>query len=62
MTLDPNSNRSCFIGLIIDDLIGLEGVEDFTLGLRDPQVAGVTVSNTATVVNIVDDDGKNLRS
>lgn len=58
VTLEPNSNRSCFVGVVVDDSIGLEGIEDFTLGLSGPGVSGVSVGNNVTVVNIVDDDGK----
>ena len=41
----------------MDDLIGLEGIEDFIIRLRDPNMLGVQVDNNATFVNIVDDDG-----
>lgn len=58
VTLEPSSNLSCFSGSIVDDLIGLEGIEDFMLRLRDPNLPGVLVGNNVTIVNIVDDDGK----
>lgn len=58
VTLEPSSNRSCFTGVVVDDLIGLEGIEDFTLGLRGPGSPSVLLGNNVTIVNIVDDDGK----
>jgi hypothetical protein len=58
VTLEPSSNRSCFTGRVVDDLIGLEGVEDFMVRLRDPEVPGVQVGNNATMIAVVDDDGK----
>ena len=57
MTLEPFSNISCFNGAIVDDEIGLEGTEGFTVSIRDPAVSGIEIGNDATVVNIVDDDG-----
>ena len=58
MTLEPTSNSSCFSGVIVDDQIALEGIEDFSLQLRDPNVAGLVIGNDATIVNIIDDDRK----
>ena len=59
MTLDPESNRSCFSGDIIDDLIALEIDENFDLLLRDPLlVSGVLIGQgNRTMVIIIDNDG-----
>ena len=58
VTLEPDTNRSCFSGDIIDDAIALEGDETFDLVLRDPMLDGVTVGERIrTVVVISDDDG-----
>ncbi len=59
MTLDPENNRSCFSGDIIDDLIALEIDENFDLLLRDPLlVSGVLIGQgNRTMVIIIDNDG-----
>ncbi len=58
MTLEPNSNRSCFSGEVIDDFIALEGDEYFDLSLRDPSLGGIRIGDSnRTVVVITDDDG-----
>ena len=56
--LEPMSNRSCFRGFIVNDQIGLEGMEAFTIRLVDPQMSNVLTRNVTTIVNIIDDDGK----
>ncbi len=58
VTLGPTINISCFSSRIVDDRIALEGIEDFSIRLRDPNMVGVMIGNDATVVNIIDDDGK----
>ncbi len=58
VTLDPLSNRSCFAGAIFDDLLALEGDEDFNLTLGDPMLSGLLIGRDRTVVNIIDDDGR----
>ena len=55
VTLDPLSNRTCFIG---EDVIALEGVKDFVLLLQDPMEDGLLLAIDRAVVIIVDDDGE----
>ena len=59
MTFEPDVERVCFSGEIINDVIALEGDEDFYLVLQDPMVGGVLVGErNRTLVIITDDDGK----
>ena len=58
VTLEPLSNRTCFTGEIINDVIALEGVEDFVLLLGDPMEDGILLAIDRAVVIIVDDDGE----
>ena len=55
VTLEPLSNRTCFTG---EDVIALEGVEDFVLLLQDPMEDGILLAIDRAVVVIVDDDGE----
>lgn len=57
ITIQPTSDRTCFSGVIIDDKLGLEGEETFTLSLEKPPVDGVVVGQDKTNINILDDDG-----
>ena len=50
----------CFRGDIVDDKLALEGLEQFTLRLRDPVIRGVLVGNDRASVTIIDDDGRHL--
>jgi len=58
VTLEPLSNRTCFTGEIINDVIALEGVEDFVLLLQDPMEDVILLAIDRAVVIIVDDDGE----
>ena len=58
VTLDPLSNSTCFTGEIINDIIALEGMEDFLLLLWDPMVDRILLAIDRAVVIIVDDDGE----
>lgn len=58
ISIDPTSDRTCFNGIIIDDLIGGEGIEFFTLDILEPQQPGVVIGLDETTINIDDDDGK----
>lgn len=57
ITIQPTSDRTCFSGIIIDDELGLEGEETFTLTFEKPPVDGVVVGQDKTNINILDDDG-----
>ncbi len=57
VSLDPLSNKTCFAGVIINDLIALEEVEDFFLVLNDPLITGLLIGRNYTTVDIIDDDG-----
>ena len=58
VTIQPTSDHFCFNGDIINDLIALEGDEDFQLMLVNPSPSGVIITDDTTKINIVDDDGK----
>ena len=58
VTIQPTSDRFCFNSHIIDDLIGLEGDEDFQLVLINPSPSGVIITGDTIRIVIVDDDGK----
>ena len=58
VTIQPDSDRFCFNGDIIDDLIGLEGDEDFQLVLVNPSPSNVIITGDTTRIVIVDNNGK----
>ena len=60
VSIEPDNLRTCFTGLIIDDLIGGEGVEFFNLNIPSPTQPGVNVGLDITTINIIDDDGEPL--
>ena len=51
---------TCFDGVIIDDILGGEGIEFFTLNIPEPTQPGVNVGLDETTINIIDDDGQTL--
>ena len=57
VTLESSEFRQCFEVAIINDVIALEGTEDFMLRLTDPMLDGVIIVRSTTDVNIIDDDG-----
>ena len=59
VSIEPLSNLTCFSGQIVDDLIGLEGNEFFTLLIEETTQGGVVVERDLTTIYIIDDDGKN---
>ena len=52
------AGHSCFRGDIVDDKLALEGLEQFSLRLRDPVIRGILIGNDRTTVSIIDDDGR----
>ena len=60
VSIEPDDLRTCFTGLIIDDLVGGEGVEFFNLNIPPPTQPGVSVGLDTTTINIIDDDGEPL--
>ena len=60
ISIEPDDNRTCFSGVIINDVIGGEGVEFFTLNIPEPTQPGVNVGLNQTTININDDDSEPL--
>ena len=58
VSIEPEDTRTCFSGVIIDDVIGGEGVEFFSLNIPQPTQPGVNVGLDTTNINIIDDDRK----
>ena len=57
ISIEPDESSSCFEGIIIDDVLGGEEVEFFTLNIPEPTQPGVNVDRDETTINIFDDDG-----
>ena len=58
ISIEPTDDRTCFQGIIIDDVIGLEDVESFTLSIELPAQDGVELGLDISTINIIDDDGR----
>ena len=56
--INPEDDRTCFTGVIIDDSVGAEGTEFFNLIIEPPTQDGVNVGLNRTTINIIDDDSK----
>ena len=60
ISIEPEESMTCFDGVIIDDILGGEGIEFFTLNIPEPTQPGVNVGLDETTINIIDDDGQTL--
>lgn len=56
ISIEPDDDRTCFAGTIIDDVIGLEGSESFYLSIQPPTQDRVRVGLNLTNIIIIDDD------
>ena len=56
VSIPGDESRTCFSGVIIDDLVGGEGTESFTLVIGEPTQPGVNLGLDETTINIIDDD------
>ena len=48
----------CFNGTIIDDVLGFEGDEQFSLTLSNPSPSEVFIGQGMTTITIQDNDGQ----
>ena len=60
MTIPASESRACFTGPIIDDLIGLEPNESFTLTITaiSPVRDVIRLGTAMTEITIIDDDSE----